>query len=155
MQMLIDGHNLIAKLPDLDLTDEEDEAQLVARLRTYAYQKRRQVTVVFDHGMPGGRSDLSSGPVEVVFSSTGRQADGIIQERILGARDTQGIIVVSSDRRIVRAAERRRMRVVRSEEFAEELARPAEEEAPMAPKPPPPADADEIAEWLDVFRSEG
>ena len=35
MPILIDGHNLIAKLPDLRLDDPDDEAKLVARLRAY------------------------------------------------------------------------------------------------------------------------
>jgi hypothetical protein len=36
MPFLIDGHNLIGALPDLDLDDPDDEARLVERLQRLA-----------------------------------------------------------------------------------------------------------------------
>ena len=50
MTLLIDGHNLIGAMPDIDLAQSDDEHQLVLRLRTYCGEGRRQVTVVFDSG---------------------------------------------------------------------------------------------------------
>ena len=54
MPILIDGHNLIGRLPDLRLDDPDDEAKLVLRLRAYAARTRKRITVVFDQGLPGG-----------------------------------------------------------------------------------------------------
>ena len=51
MTLLIDGHNLIGAMPDIDLAQSDDEHQLVLRLRTYCGEGRRQVTVVFDSGL--------------------------------------------------------------------------------------------------------
>ncbi len=47
MPLLIDGHNLIGRLPDLRLDDPDDEAKLVARLRTYCARTRKRITAVF------------------------------------------------------------------------------------------------------------
>jgi predicted RNA-binding protein with PIN domain len=122
MPLLIDGHNLIGKLPDIRLDDPDDEAKLVVRLRTYCARTGRRVTVVFDHGLPGGRSwELSGGGVEVVFAPAGRTADGILSERIRRVRDPRGLTVVTSDRQVIAAAQARRARVVRSEEFAAQM----------------------------------
>jgi len=150
MPILIDGHNLIGRLPDLHLDDPEDEAKLVARLRGYAARTRKRVTVVFDQGLPGGHSlALSGGGVEVVFASAGHAADGILRERIRHARDLRGLTVVTSDQRIVVAAEARGAQVVSSEEFAARLG---------APGPAPVGrdvqlSVEEVEEWLRVFRA--
>lgn len=149
MPLLVDGHNLIGQMPDLRLDDPEDEAKLVARLRTYAARTGRRVTVVFDQGLPGGRSrELSGGGVEVVFASPGRSADGILRERIRRARDPRGLIVVTSDRAIAAAARASGMHVWRAEEFAAQLNPPP---PAVEPEPDERLSAQEVEEWLRVF----
>ncbi|MBU0704895.1 MAG: NYN domain-containing protein [Chloroflexi bacterium] len=149
MPLLIDGHNLIGRgqLPGLRLDDPDDEAKLVARLRTYCARTRKRVTVVFDHGLPGGRSrELSGGGVEVVFASAGRTADGILRERVRRARDPRGLTVVTSDNEVIAAAQAGGARVIRSEEFAAQLDVPrakVERDVHLS--------AEEVEEWLNVF----
>lgn len=149
MPLLIDGHNLIGRLPDLHLDDPDDEAKLVARLRTYCARTGKRVTVVFDRGLPGGRSrELSSGRVEVVFAATGHTADGILRERIRRVRDPRGLTVVTSDREIIAAARASGARVVRSEEFAARLGAPPRADDERKDRH---LSAEEIREWLRVF----
>ena len=145
---LIDGHNLIGKLPDIDLADPDDEAKLVLKLRTYCARTRKRVTVVFDHGLPGGKShELSGAGVTTIFSSAGRTADGILRERIRRAKNPRGLVVVTSDQRIIADAEARGARVIRSEEFADQLVKapekPAKKEVPLTDG--------EVAEWMALF----
>jgi predicted RNA-binding protein with PIN domain len=150
MLLLIDGHNLIGQgqLPDLRLDDPDDEARLVIRLRSYCARTGKRVTVVFDHGLPGGRSwELSGGGVDVVFAPAGRTADGILRERIRRARDPRGLTVVTSDRQVIAAARVCGVRVVRSEEFAAQLNVSRTVEA----EPDVYLSAEEIEEWLKVF----
>jgi len=149
---LIDGHNLIGRLPDIHFDDPNDEARLVMRLRGYSARTGKRVTVVFDRGLPGGRSHaLSGGGVEVVFAATGHTADGILRERVSHARDPRGLTVVSSDQEVIAAVRARGARVMRSEEFVARL------------ETPHPADdagkdvhlsAEEVEEWLRVFGTE-
>jgi hypothetical protein len=148
MPFLIDGHNLIGRLPDLRLDDPDDEAKLAARLRTYSARTGRRITVVFDQGLPGGCSrELSGGGVEVVFAASGHTADGILCERIRRARDPRGLTVVTSDREVIAAAQARGARVMRSEEFAAQLGTPrsasVEQDVHLS--------EEEVEEWLKVF----
>jgi predicted RNA-binding protein with PIN domain len=150
---LIDGHNLIGRLPDLSLSDPDDEAQLVARLRGYMARRGKRCTVIFDRGLPGGPSRrLSTHSVQVVFAHGGTTADAIILERIHEARDPGNLIVVSADREIVNAARRRRMRVMSPARFAAELnALPAPDQANDHD---PHLTPDELAAWLELFDGE-
>ena len=149
MPLLIDGHNLIGRLPDLRLDDPDDEAKLVARLRTYCARTRKWATVVFDCGLPGGRSHaLSGGRVEVVFAPTGHSADGILRERVRRARDPRGLTVITSDRQVIAAAQAGGARVMRAEEFAAQL---STERAVDAGEKDVRLSAAEVEEWLRVF----
>jgi len=133
----------------LRLDDPEDEAKLVARLRTYCARTRKRVTVVFDHGLPGGRSELSGGGVKVVFASAGHTADGILRERVRRARDPRGLVVVTSDRKVIEAVQAGGARVIRSEEFAASLGAKAKVEAEA--EKDECLSAEEVEEWLKVF----
>ena len=149
MPFLIDGHNLIAALPDIDLGEPDDEAKLVLKLRAWAGHERRKATVVFDGGLPGGMSRaLSGGGLEVVFAARDYTiADRIIMERLRRLRDAPNWTVVSSDHEVMDAARRAGARVLTSQEFAVRLA-----PAPPAPheKPERVAPA-EVTEWLRIF----
>ncbi|MBN1887070.1 MAG: NYN domain-containing protein [Thermoflexales bacterium] len=151
MTILIDGHNLIAHMPGISLQDPDDESRLVLRLRAYNARTRKKITVVFDHGIPGGWSrELSTGPVEVVFAGSHTNADRIIIERIRAAKTPPGLLVVSSDREVRQAAEGRGARVTSATEFAARLLSP--------PAPRQAGEADdvrlspaEVQEWLNLF----
>jgi len=122
MSLLIDGHNLIAKLPGISLNDPYDEAKLVERLRSYRARTGKRIVVVFDGGVPAGWSaDLSCGGITVIFASPGRTADRIIVERIRRDRNPRGLVVVSSDHEVMAAAEERGARVMSAESFAATL----------------------------------
>ena len=154
MPLLIDGHNLIGRMPDIRLDDPDDEARLVPKLRAYSARTRKRVTVVYDHGLPGGRShELSGGGVAVIFASTGRQADGIIRERIRRSRDPRGLTVVTSDQDIIRTAEARGARVMRSGDFAAQL----EMRRSVRVDEDVHLSKDEVEDWLKLFegRPEG
>jgi uncharacterized protein len=153
MPYLIDGHNLIAQMPGVSLSDPDDEVQLVLRLRQFAARKRQKITVVFDHGIPGGWSrDLSTGPVKVVFAGSHTDADRVILERIREAKTPTDIKLVSSDGEIRRAAEARRVQVIASQDFAVTLHKPSPGEPPRDPRENIQLSKDEVKEWMQVFK---
>lgn len=150
MPLLVDGHNLIGKIPGLSLADPDDEVELVRRLQRYCRHRRRRAVVIFDAGVLGGRSEALSTPeVEVVFAPVGRPADDVIRERLRKMRDPAGWLVVSSDREIQRVAQQAGARVVSAEKFAAEMRAPSS--APHE-KWAPHMSEDEIQEWLDLFQ---
>lgn len=166
MHFLIDGHNLIGKLPDLSLSDPQDEVELILRLRGWvAAARNRQVTVFFDGGGLGGFSHrMSSKDIRVIFAPQGKQADDLLIDRLRGLRNPRSYMLVSSDRRIIDAAVIARIKVLKSEEFIAREGfdhREAEKDTavtpPSAPEAPPGKELDprlsesELKEWLDLF----
>ncbi|MCB8979401.1 MAG: NYN domain-containing protein [Ardenticatenaceae bacterium] len=156
MHYLIDGHNLIAKLPDINLSDPDDEIQLVLKLRQWtAVSLKRVVTVYFDGGIPGGHNvNLSNSQVKVIFVSEGKTADSLIIARINRVKNPPEFVLVTSDQEIIAAANKRKMKHMRSEKFAMRLSRDKEERTLPGPtitdEDPVISDA-EVAQWLDLF----
>ena len=156
MHYLIDGHNLIAKMPDISLDDPDDEVKLVLRLRQWtAGSRKRRVTVIFDGGLPGGAArHLSSRPVKVIFASAGQPADALLINRIQDARNPAEFTLVSSDREVQAAAKTRKMPLVLSGTFAARL-KPDPSETDTSETPAEPSlDEEEVAEWLELFGPE-
>lgn len=158
MQYLIDGHNLIARMPGLSLADPHDEVKLIQLLKRWcAADRRRKVTVVFDAGLPGGEArHLSGGGVRVVFAPGNRTADSVIIKRIEQIRDPAEHTVVSSDGAILTSAQRRRVTGVRSEQFAAILSADLAERRAGAPadrSDAPALSQAEVDEWLALFSS--
>jgi predicted RNA-binding protein with PIN domain len=148
--ILIDGHNLIGRLPGMSLADPDDEEALIRLLGPFRARTGKAVTVVFD---PGVSSTLSQrrkiGGVQVVSAPYGSSADAIILRRVAQARDRQGLTVVTSDRELAAAVERLGARVQAAEAFAAQLGQPAAEPS-RREQPPSPA---EVEQWLALFGS--
>ena len=70
MPYLIDGHNLIPKVPGLSLKAIDDEMQLVEKLQEFCRRRGKQVEVFFDKAPPGGRRVRVFGPVTARFPTT-------------------------------------------------------------------------------------
>ena len=159
MHYLIDGHNLIGKMPDINLDDPDDEVKLVLRLRSWAARgRKRRVTVIFDRGLPGGvEKGLSSGPVKVIFASAGGTADALLIRRITQAQNPGEYTLVSSDLRVIRSAEARRMPVWRSEIFVARMSEdksPGEGDLGAGETDSPQISPDEVDMWLGLFESD-
>lgn len=151
-QLLIDGHNLIAQMPGLSLADPDDEQKLVVMLRKYAARRGARIIVVFDSGLPGGLShELSGGGVTSIFAGSHTIADRILIERIRELQKPRDWTVVSSDREVQQAAERRKIKVRSSPEFASIMLAPPKEAASERPVIEPKLGQDEINEWLKIF----
>jgi hypothetical protein len=156
MHYLIDGHNLIAKLPDIDLSDPDDEIQLILKLRQWtAVSLKRVVTVYFDGGIPGGHSvNLSNSQVKVIFVSQGKTADSLLIARINRVKNPPEYRLVTSDQEIINTANQRKMKHIRSERFAMRLGRDKEERTlpgPTVTDDDPLISDAEVAQWLDLF----
>ncbi len=157
MPYLIDGHNLIPKLPGLSLSDVEDELELIERLQQFCRASRHKVEVYFDKAPPGQPSIRRYGSVVAHFVREGRTADQAIADRLRSMKKSAANwIVVSSDHEVQGEARSARAKVMPSEEFARLM-----EEALSGPGPSVDADAKadrsmsdrEVEEWLRLFNS--
>lgn len=157
MPILIDGHNLIGQMPSLSLADVDDEAQLVMLLRRYATAKRRrQIVVVFDHGVYGHPQQLDGYGVSCHFARSPRDADNELLRRIAKIARPKEWTLVTSDRQVARAAEQRGVRVVSAQAFAAQItALTGKQPAPPSAPDEKPRDVHlseaEVEEWLALF----
>ncbi len=150
MPFLIDGHNVIAALRDIDLEDPDDEAKLVMKLRAWTARIRRKAIVIFDGGIPGGPSPtLSSADVKVIFAARYHtNADRIIGERLKQLPDPGNWTVVSSDREVLDDARMAGARVITATDFAESF-----EQSLVNEKEKPEAISSvEVETWLEIFQ---
>ncbi len=152
MPYLIDGHNLIASLPDIDLADPDDEAKLVTKLRGFVAKTRRKCTVIFDSGIPGGFSSMSNKSVSVIFASAQHSnADRVLKLHIMRVKDPGNWTVISSDEAVLDQARTYKMRWMTSAEFAEKLAGDQTEDDTAGEEIDVRLSPEEVDEWLDIF----
>jgi predicted RNA-binding protein with PIN domain len=153
MIYLIDGHNLIAQMPDISLDDPNDEIHLVLRLRSWAAQdSKRRVRLIFDKGLPGGKDhNLSNSIVHVRFAPEGTTADRLLIRQVKQAHNPAEYTVVSSDRAITEAAKVRKMPVLTASQFVEEMAVDRRPEPEPLEQNEPVLSEDEVAEWMVLF----
>jgi predicted RNA-binding protein with PIN domain len=151
MPYIIDGHNLIPKL-GLRLDSFDDEIDLITRLQEFCRVRRAKVEVYFDGAPPGQSGTRSAGAVTAHFVRQGSSADSAIEVRLeTMGRSAKNWTVVSSDRRIRRAAQSVQASVITSDEFARQVSA-AQNERMTRSKGGASLSPDEVEEWLNVFK---
>ncbi len=109
MRIIVDGYNLIRRIPELMALDRDDlEAGrdgLGSELSIYRVGKGHRITVVFDGAESihlGGGSEKVAG-ITIRYSARGQTADQVIQKM---CREGLADMVVSGDREITDVAKR-------------------------------------------------
>jgi hypothetical protein len=152
MPYLIDGHNLIPKVPGLALGEIDDEMQLVELLQDYCRRSRKRVEVFFDNAPPGQPTARTYGNVLARFVRQGRTADQAIRAKLsrLGG-SARNWTVVSSDREVQAAARAARARVLPSEDFAALLVDVSPGPSGGPETRPEGVNPDELDDWMQLF----
>jgi predicted RNA-binding protein with PIN domain len=152
MPYLIDGHNLIGRIPGLNLDDLDDEKKLIEILMEFCLQSGKDAEVVFDHSATGHARASVHGRVTARFVRSGETADQAIARRLKNLGNAAANwTVVSSDRQVQNSARRARARVVDSADFSREL---LAGERPEGMREDLNISEDEVDEWLDLFGAE-
>ena len=128
MYYLIDGYNLLHALgivgsrPNGRITLDLARRQLLEMIYKAHRDEPEHVTVVFDaaHG-PKKRAETSHKGVHVAFAVNYDQADDLIELLIKKASHPRQITVVSNDRRIQHAAERKGCRLLDCDRYMDLL----------------------------------
>jgi predicted RNA-binding protein with PIN domain len=154
MNYMIDGHNLISKIPGLSLSIPDDEEQLIDRLSHYTEGKRGKIEVYFDGAPVGEARTQSYGIVRAHFVTAHSTADEAIQAHLakLG-KSAPGWVVVTSDRSVQAAAHEAHARVMSSEEFAQRLLERVPDNKAGADRPTDQTlTSAEVDEWMAIFK---
>ena len=116
---IIDGHNL---LHAIHKTEEDSEAindvGLCGIVGKYLRQIGQTGEIVFDGAGPQDKSlfDRVDG-AEILFAGVGTDTDTVIEEKIRANTAPKRLTIVSSDRRLRKAARTRKAISVKSEDF--------------------------------------
>jgi predicted RNA-binding protein with PIN domain len=155
--LLIDGHNVIGSgvFDDIHLSDEDDEARFVARMRAWKSRYRGQVEIIFDHGITEGRSpELSGGGVETRFARNPTDADELIRRRI--RKQTRGLILVTNDAYLRQEALEHQVEVWRPDQLVERFTTPLAMARRSVTGAPANSEANlpkqEVEAWLRIFK---
>ena len=162
MSLIIDGHNLIGILPDIQLDQPDDEPRLLERLRAYrARSGGRSMIVFFDSSpvwIPGQAmqsrfSDLSSPGIQVRFANPGQTADDAIVAYLRERTQPGQYAVVTNDQGLSWRVRDVGASVLSGSEFAARLTptrRPTAASAEPAHDPHDPAYADLYAGFIEA-----
>ena len=123
-RFVIDGHNLIPKVPGIRLQDAEDENALVEMINEYCRLSRTQVELFFDGAPTRDPPRGKVGLAHLHFVRKGLAADDAIIEYVRSNQKPDFLLtVVSSDHRIQAAVKGAGATAMTSEVFALEMQR--------------------------------
>ena len=121
--VIIDGTNLLWTIRDageaLQVTNEEELCQM---LDGYLITSGQDGVIVFDGAGPADRTAFAAlHRLDVVFAGFNRDADTVIEGKVLTDSAPKRLIIVSSDHRLRDQAADHKAAVLRSEEFWEKV----------------------------------
>lgn len=132
MPVLIDGYNLLRAVQKLAEEPDFIDMDLCAALCEYLHLTKDWGTIVFDGiGPPDRKAMMGLEILEVIFSGRAVEADAVIEEHIRDNSAPKRLVVVSSDRRILTAAARRKCQGVKSAEFWQQVCQALERPVPI------------------------
>lgn len=154
MSLIIDGHNLIPKIPGLSLSDLDDEMRLVELINEYCRLTRNHAELFFDGAPPAQRPSPTVGLVHPHYIRKGTAADDAIIAFLHRAKNNaRNNTVVTSDHRIQVEARAVGCTVMTSEVFATEMIHKFRSSPASESKKERNLSEKEIDQWLDIFGS--
>jgi predicted RNA-binding protein with PIN domain len=153
--IIIDGHNLLHAI----LKIEEDpkavsDIELCRVVSSYLNQTNQVGEIVFDGRGPRDKDVFERvDGIEVTFSGIRNDTDTIIEEKIKTNTAPKRLIIVSSDRRLRKAARSRKAIAVKSEDFwikvQKQLSRKRPQKEPAAKRRG--LSDSETKQWMKIF----
>lgn len=149
MPYLIDGHNLIPKIPGIQLDHLDDEQALFTLLDNYFKKNRKRAVVYFDQASPGAPLELNTAYLRAHFVRKPSSADEAILLRLrkLGG-DARNYTIITSDHWVADNARSLGASVISSDDFAHTLRINTQEPSRKSKS----SDEGDIDYWLDIFQ---
>lgn len=152
MGYIIDGHNLIPKIPGLNLRQMDDEMNLIQVLQAFCGLKQKNARVFFDGAPPGYHGRQPFGRVTAYFVRQGMTADEAIREHLQSlGKAAKNWQVVSSDRQVTAEARSMGAGVISSSLFARQITASGQQRPASATAQDERLSEDEIEDWMQFF----
>lgn len=159
-KIIIDGYNLIRRVPELakyiEVSLERARDELLRLLKSYTMSKQVEIIVAFDGQQPplGIDAPYDTRRLKVRFSRQPFKADPMIKNMIASAAKPKSVAVVTDDGDIRRFAVSKRASVISSPDFFHLLIKRSERKAADQSRDHNMSE-DELAEWLKLFEEGG
>lgn len=152
--LIIDGYNLLWAAHKHPESSEITDLQLCYLIGRYLKILQRNGQIVFDGTGPPDKAPFGRiGNLEVIFSGQITDADTLIETKIAADTAPKRLMIVSSDIRIKKAAQRAKAESVNSEQFYSDMIRLLSQKRP--PREPPEKklglDEAQTRKWLEYF----
>lgn len=123
MLFIIDGNNLFWSVGNLpEAAEYNSDFQLCRIIGRYLGAIGETGQIIFDGTGPADKRGFENiGNLEVFFAGLGSDADTAIEDKIKASSGTRELVIVSSDRRLRRAARASGASAVKSEDFWDKL----------------------------------
>jgi len=117
--IIIDGHNLLHSTHKVSGDHEMlGELQMCLIISRYLRRNGESGEIVFDGVGPADKSGFENvSNLEISFAGPGSDADTVIERKIKASTAPKRLSIISSDRRLRRAAQTRKATAVKSEDF--------------------------------------
>ena len=139
-------------LEEREITTELEMCRVLSR---YFASTGEPGQVIFDGAGPADRSEFDKiANPEIIFAGFHRDADSVIEERLKANTSPRRVTVVSTDRRLRKAAALRKAAGVKSEDFWEQVRRELKRGKPRRPEPQEKREGlseGETDQWLEAF----
>lgn len=154
--ILIDGTNLLWTVKESsDDYERITEVQLCEMLDKYLVLTGEEGEIVFDGAGPPDTAIFAGVKyLEIFFSGFSKDADTVIEEKVLATGAPGRLTVVSSDRRLRLAAAERKSTSLKADFFWNLVCRELARKKPAAQEPQEKQEGlteSETDKWLDVF----
>ena len=122
MPAIIDGHNLLWLIRNLEEDKSITDVGLCRVLDVYFGLTNESAEIIFDGIGPPNKSGFDGvRNLKITFSGRSSDCDTLIENRILDSTAPKRLTIVSSDRRLRDAADSRKAIAVKSEDFWDEV----------------------------------
>jgi predicted RNA-binding protein with PIN domain len=135
--LIIDGYNLLHTAQNLlEESTEITDVQLCKIIGEFLYRTKGKGSIIFDGTGPRDKSGFNNlFNLEVAFSGSNREADDVIEQLILKNTAPRNLSVISSDRRIKDAANKRKANAVDCVDFWMDMLKQLEKKQKQTPEP--------------------
>ena len=131
MDIIVDGYNVIFKVPELGYSTEKCDIEILrnrflAILEQYKEKRKHKLIVVFDGKGHGNSSETRAAGIDVVFSRQDLNADEEIKRMVSNSGNPRHITVITADRDIEQYVKKYGCKVVEPLAFYRDIKRKVE-----------------------------